>query len=303
MTGGQGDPDLGPALAELGDDEYDWIASPYADSESLQQVGDLLGDVSGRWSWASQKYGHYLSVHNGTVGALSSLGGGLNDQHVSIFPCRRFQSAPWEVAGALGGRVAAMLQSPPNLSRPLQTVSLIGIEGPRASGAILTMTDRQTLYYDGISGYHVRRDGTVCIDRLVTTYQSNLWGDQDATYLDVETMAQTMFGIRYLRQKATSTHGRQALADLNPGRLPHITTPENVRNTLIHGYHELVRLGVFENADLFARDVRVERDPLDANRINASLPLDHVNQLRILAVSAVNHLQRRGPGADILNAA
>jgi len=111
-----------------------------------------------------------------------------------------------------------------------------------------------------------------------------------------------MYGIRYLRQKVTNAHGRQALADSNPGRLPHITTPTDIRNTLIHGYADLVALGVFEGLDLFARDVVVERDPVDPNRVNASLPLDHVNQLRVLAAAAVNYMQRREP-ADTLDIA
>lgn len=292
MASGSGDPDLVTPLAALGDEEFDWIGSAYSDSVNLGRYSDLLGDVAGRWSYIKQLYGHVICPNTGTVGALSTLGNGRNDSHVSIFPCRNFQSPPWQVVAAVAGQAAMHLQDAPELSRPLQTLVLEGILPPRARGDWLTKTDRQTLYYDGISGYFVNRAGQVCIDRVVTTFQTNAWGDPDWTYLDIETMAQSMYGIRYIRTEVTSKHGRQALADSNPGRLPHIVTPLDIRNTMLHAYRKLVEVeGVFENYVAFAEQLVVERDGTDANRVNASLPLDHVNQLRILATAAVNHMQ------------
>lgn len=292
MASGASDPDLQTAFANLGDDEYDWIASPYADATNLGRASDLLGDISGRWSYAKQIYGHYITVHNGTVGALSTLGNSRNDQHTSIFPCRKFLSTPWAVCAAVGAQAAMHLQDAPELSRPLQSLALVGVMGPRAKSDLLTKADKQTLYYDGISGYYVSRDGTVRIERIVTTYQSNAWGDPDWTYLDIETMAQSMYGIRYIRTLVTSRHGRQALANDNPGRLLHIATPIDIRNTVLHAYSRLVlEEGVFENLDQFRESLVVERDSTDANRVNVGMKLDHVNQLRIIAAAAVNYMQ------------
>lgn len=299
MASGAGDPEIGETLASLGDDEFDWVVMPYSDSTNLGSISDFFSDVDGTWSWYKQLYGHALVPHNGTVGDLQTFGLAQNRQHVSYFPTRKFLSAPWEVIAAVGARAVKHLTSPPELSRPLQTLTLEGIRGPRLKADRLTKTDRQTLYYSGISGYTVHVDGSVRIDRIVTGYRVNAWGDADATYLDIETMAQSMYGIRYLRQKVTNAHGRQALADSNPGRLPHIATTTDIRNTLIHGYADLIRLGVFEGLETFARDLVVERDPVDHNRINANLPLDHVNQLRVLAAAAVNYMQRQQPADDL----
>lgn len=298
MASGATDPDLATAFANLGDDQYDWIAGPYADATSLGKVSDLLNDVSGRWSWAQQIYGHYLGTHTGTVSALSTLGNARNDQHASVFPCYKFRSTPWAVAAAVGAKMAKHLQAPgpsAELSRPLQTLKLEGVEGPLDKTNVFDLVDRNTLLFDGISTYTIAIDGSVRIDRLVTTYQTNAYGSADATYLDVNTMAQSMYGIRYLRQKIENAHGRKALADSNPGGNPGIVTAPDIRDTLIHGYEDLVALGVFERADLFSRDIVVERDLVDANRVNASLPLDHVNQLRIVAAAAVNYMQRSEP--------
>ncbi len=292
MTGGSGDPDLVTAFGNLGDDEFDWIGAPYSDATNLGRASDLLNDISGRWSYARQIYGHYLCTNTSTVGSLSSLGNGRNDQHASIFPCRKFLSTPWEVAAAVTTQMGVHLQSAPELSRPLQTLKLIGIKGPRLVEDRLTKTDRQTLYFDGISGYMVQRDGTVCIERVTTTYQSNAWGDPDWTYLDVETMAQSMFGIRFIRTEVTSKHGRHALARDNPGRLPHIVTPIDIRNTVLHAYSKLVRVyGVFENETAFAEALVCEVSPNDPNRVDVGMSLDHVNQLRIVAAAAVNYMQ------------
>jgi phage tail sheath gpL-like len=64
-----------------------------------------------------------------------------------------------------------------------------------------------------------------------------------------------------------------------------------VRNTLCHAARELVDSGVIENADAFAQLVVVERDANNANRLNAYLPVDMVNQLRVFAANITVFLQ------------
>ena len=120
---------------------------------------------------------------------------------------------------------------PPELSRPLHTIKLEGIKGPLLKSDYLTKNELQTFYFSGISGYHIRRDGSVCLDRVVTTYKTNVWGDPDWTYLDIETMAQSMYYVRSLRTEVTTKHGRQALAGSNPGNLPHIGIVSDCRTT------------------------------------------------------------------------
>lgn len=291
MANGAGDPDIDTALDALGDDEFDWIALPYSGATELGHVSDLLNDVSGRWSWIKQLYGHATTVGTGTVGTLAAFGVGRNNQHESIFPCRKFRSPPWETCAAVGSQVARRKSLPPELSRPLHTIKLEGIKGPLAKADHLTKADLQTFYFSGVSGYHVRRDGSVCIDRIVTTYKTNAWGDPDWTYLDIETMAQSMYYVRSLRTEVTTKHGRQALAQSNPGNLPHIVTPLDLEATLDHNYVHNINLGVVENLDAFQRNRRVEINALDPNRADAFVKIDHVNQLRIFAALIENNLQ------------
>lgn len=292
MSGGSGDPEIEEGLSNLGAEEFDWIASPYADITNLGMASDFLDDVQGRWSPLQQLYGHYITVKSGSFGALYTLGDSRNDAHVSILGVDGSPTPPWIWAAALGGKAIKHLQTAPELSRPLQTLVLEDVLPPKNIADRFNLTERNSLYYQGISGYHTRHSGEVAIDRMLTTWQSNSWGDPDATYLDLNTIAQSMYGIRYLRQKFTNEHGRKALADENPTGNASIATPQDVKNTFIHGYRELVNLGVFEDVDLFARSLIVERDAADHNRLNAYLPLDHVNQLRIMAVNATNYMQR-----------
>ncbi|CUA90916.1 phage tail sheath subtilisin-like domain-containing protein [Chelatococcus daeguensis] len=291
LSGGTGVPDLTNALANLGDDEFDWIASPYADAVSLNTVRDFLSDTSGRWSPTKQLYGHYLTVKFDTLSGLAALGDSRNDQHVSIMGSKLASSPPWEWAAALGGQCAMHLTDAPELSRPLQTLLLDGIKPPPSRADWWDIDDRQALYVDGISAARVGNDGLVRIDRVVTTYQETAAGAADATYRDIETMAQLMFSVRYIRTFVQNRHSRQALADDNPSNLQEITTPQDIRDTLVHAYSDLVALGVLEKADLFAQFVQVERDPNNATRVNAYLPVDVVNQLRVFAANVTTFLQ------------
>jgi phage tail sheath gpL-like len=299
LAGGSGVPDLAGPLANLGDQEYDFIGGPYSDTVSLNSVRDFLNDTSGRWSPIQQLYGHYFSAQFGTLSGLVTFGNGRNDPHVTIIGSQVAPTPLWEIAAAEAAMASAHLSTAPEVSRPLQTLVLGGVLPPSDSSTWWDIVDRQALYADGIAALKVRRDGLVAIDRLVTTYQTSSAGVSDGTFRDVETMFQLMFLTRFMRTAVSNVHSRQALADENPFNLPQIATPKSVRNTLVHAYNDLVALGVTENADIFAQFVVVERDPNDADRLNAFLPVDVVNQLRVFASNITAFLQFRTASGEV----
>ncbi len=295
LTGGTGTPDLAGPLASLGDVEYDFIGAPYSDTASLNAVRDFLDDTAGRWSPMQQLYGGYFAVQFGTLSGLVTAGAARNDPHAVVVGSQRSPSPEWEWVASATGKASAHLGDAPEVSRPLQTLTLDGVLPPRDRATWWDVTDRQALYADGIAACRVRSDGVVAIDRFVTTYQKTAAGVPDGTFRDVETMYQLMFAIRYFKTSVSNKHARQALADENPFNLAEVATPNSVRNTLVHAYNDLVALGVLENAEMFAQFVVVERDPNDANRLNAYLPLDVVNQLRVFAANATAFLQSQSP--------
>lgn len=292
MSGGTGDPDFTTALASLGDDEYDWMVGPYSDPVFLALMNTLLNGSSGRWSPASMLYGHYLGIYYGTPSAAMTYGVTQNDPTCSIFNIYRAGSPSWKWAAALGGRIAAHLTEPPELSRPLQSLDLIGILPPKDVANRPDKQTRNALYFSGISSYHVDGPTRVCsIDRIITTYQRNEWNSPDYSWLDIETRAQAMYAIRSMRAAVTGNYGRCALMDDNPEGLQGVATVKDIRSTVVHEYKRLWKLGVVDNPDLFEAQLIVERNTVDFNRVDIYLPADVVNQLRIVAVNYTSFLQ------------
>lgn len=293
MSGGTGTPALDTALAGLGDDEADFICGPYADDTSLDSIRDFLDRSSGRWSYASMLYGHYITAMYDSQANLVSHGADRNDPHASIISMKNAPTPPWSFAAAAAGMIAVHMTEAPELSRPLQTLALRGVRPPRLRGDWWTRVEREALYSNAIGAVTVSRDGTVRLDRVVTTYQTDANDVADRTWHDIETMAQMTYVARYMRAAVSQKHGRQALADENPYNVAEITTPADIRATLIHAYEDLTALGVTEKPDLFAGFLVVARDPNDANRVNAYLPVDVVNQLRIFAANITTFLEYR----------
>jgi phage tail sheath gpL-like len=296
---GTGTPALGTLLSNCGDIEFDWIAAPYADTTSLNSMQSFLDDVSGRWSPMKQIYGHYLTVLFDTYGNLATAGSARNDRNASILGVPNSPSCPWRWSAALGGQVAkdknigGEVDQAYMISRPLQTLPLLGIRPPKLKGDWFDITQRNTLYQDGIAGFRVMVDGTVLLDRVVTTYRLNSWSQPDITWLDVETRAQMVYFVRYLRQRITQKYGRHALANDNPGNQQGIVTPKILKAECVHVYQELELGGLVENTQLFAQSLIVERSN-DPNRVNAYLPVDVVNQFRVFAANVTTFLQNNG---------
>lgn len=297
MTGGSGVPTLTTALANLSDKEFDFIAQPYTDSTSLNAFRDLMSDTSGRWSPMLQLYGHVFTAYLGNLSAQVSLGSGRNDQHMSIMGVAVSPTPVWEWAAAVAAKthrhknLGIPVGSAVEISRPMHSIILEGVLASRYKSDHWDRTERQSLYYNGISGFHVRNDGQVAIDRLLTTYRENAWGQADPTWLDVETPIQMAYIVRYLRTFITGRHARKALANDNPRGLLGLTTPGEIKADICHAYRLLADGGIAENPALFASSVIVERND-DPTRVDVYLPVDVVNQLRVFAVNATTYLQR-----------
>ena len=147
------------------------------------------------------------------------------------------------------------------------------------------MTERQSLLSNGIATQYTE-SGYMRIERAITTYQKNAFGDADNSYLDSETLHTLAYVTRQLRSCITSKYPRHKLADDGTrfGAGQAVVTPSVIRAELIALYAKLEKKAIVENSDLFAQYLVVERDEDDPNRINVLLPPDLVNQLRVFAV-------------------
>lgn len=171
-------------------------------------------------------------------------------------------------------------------ARPLQTLALDVLAPPLASR--LTLSERNTLLFDGISTCTVAEDGTVAIENLITTYQKNALGQPDDSYLEVETLFTLAYVLRRLKAVITSKYARVKLAEngtrFAPGSA--IVTPNIIRADLIAQYRQLESEGVVQNADAFKKELIVERNNQNPNRLDVLWPGTLINQLRIFALLA-----------------
>lgn len=285
MSDGSGDPELGDALANLGDKEYDFVASPYTDSANLDLIDETWSDQTGRWAWDKQIYGHVWSAKQGTVSELSTFGNSRNGPHVTVMGYDGSPTPPWRWAAAMAGQAAKSIRNDP--ARPLQTLPLVGLLPP-ASDDQFEISERNILLFDGVATHYVDDGGMVRIERSITTYRVNAFGQPDPSYLDVTTMATLTAVLRRLRAVITQKFPRHKLANdgtrFGPGQA--IVTPNVIRAELIAQYSEMEFLGLVENIDAFKDNLIVQRNADDPNRVDVVYPPDLVNQLRVFAVLA-----------------
>lgn len=289
MADGAGVPDIRPALEAMGDDVYDFCAIPWTDGATLDAVQQAMDDSTGRWAWDRQIYGHFFSAKAGTLQSLQAFGRTRNDPHTTVHGYPNSPSPAWRRAAALTAEAATSLRIDP--ARPLQTLPLVGVLAPNRRDKF-TINHRQTLLFAGIA---VEDDvaGQVRINRCITTYQRNVWGQPDPSWLDVTTPFTLAYFIRFLRQRILQKFPRHKLADdgapIGPGQA--VVTPRIIKAEIIAAYLEMAAANLVESVESFKSLLIVERDPQDPNRVNVLASPDLVNQLRVLGMLVAFRLQ------------
>ncbi len=269
--------------AKMAGGPFEFICQPWSDVASLNAWQAAMDDSVGRWSWSKQLFGHVYTAKRGTVGTLVAAGQTRNDQHVTILAMEQGVPQPvWVQAAALAARTSVFISA--DASRPTQSGSLPGVD-PAAASERFTLTERQSLLSYGVATAYYE-GGYVRIQRAITTYQKNAYGQADNSYLDSETMHQSAFIVRRLQSVITSKYGRHKLAadGTRFGAGQPIVTPSTIRGELIAQYAKLELEGHVENAELFAEHLIVERDSQDPSRVNVLFPPDYVNGLRVFAL-------------------
>lgn len=286
MSGGATDPDLTTALANLGDDEYDFIAIAFNDTTVLDQIKTLMDEDTGRWSWSRQIYGAVFAAKRGTIGALSTFGGSRNDKAVTTMGFYGSPTPFWEWSASYCAQAAVSINAHP--ARPLQTLPLIGIKAP-AREVRFMLNERETLLHDGIATYDVARDGTVRISREVTNYQENLYGQPDDSWLDVVVLSIGWTFVRRMRSRTTTEFPRHLLAadGTRIGEGQPVVTPLSYKAACVSEYIELEREGIVQNTKHFIENTVVEiagTTGAEKSRLNVLFAPVFMGQARIIAV-------------------
>lgn len=281
FSGGSGDPDMDEIIAALGDEQWHGIVCPFASKAALGALGT---ELDRRWGPMVQKESLAFTAFRGTHGETAAFGANSNSHLITCMGTGdAAPQAPYLWAAVYGVVALASLETDP--ARPLQTLELTGILPPPLT-ARWTMEERDLLLHDGIATYMVQAGDIVAIEREVTMYQVNKWGEDDPSYLDITTPA-TLGYIRYAtKARITQKYPRHKLANdgthYAPGQA--IVTPSVIRGELIALYRELEYAGIVENVDAYKEDLIVERNADDRNRVDVQAPPDIVNQFRIFAM-------------------
>jgi len=282
LSGGAVNPSLTTALGNLGNTTFDFIVSPYTDTPTLTSLQQFLNDQTGRWSWMQQLYGHVFSAYAGTYGGLTTFGSGLNDQHKCVMGFYGSPTPSWLWASAIAGQVAVSVRADPGV--PVQYLPLVGVLAPPLANQLIK-NQRQALLFDGISTFIVEADGTVQIENLITTYQTNAAGVPDNSYLEIETMFQLMLEIRVLEADFLSKFGRCKLTsdESRPAPGSGLVAPKTIWSNIVALYQERERLGFVQNSAEFAKKLVVQQNATNPNRVDILWPGTPVNQMRTFA--------------------
>lgn len=281
MSSGANNPTLQDVIDVLGDTWYNIIICPFNDTTSLGAIETELAD---RFGYLRMIDGLYITSKTGTVGTLSTFGNLRNSPHVVCMHSQKVACYIGNFVGALGAKIA--LESEVDPARPFQTLELTGILAP-ADTERFTISENDTLLYDGIATFYVDQSGKVRIQRAITMYQTNAAGVADTAYLDANTLLTLMY-LRYdFRTTIQTRYARAKLADdgTNFGSGQQVITPKIGKAEAIGKFRQWEAKGLVENIDQFKTDLICERDASDANRLNWVLPPDLVNQFRVGGVT------------------
>lgn len=276
FSGGTANPDIADVIAEMGDIQYHIIANPYNDSANLTLLETELAD---RFGPTRQIEGIAMGGNRDTFSNLITFGDGRNSPHISTEAVDG-PSNPWDFAANRAGVIALFGQIDP--ARPFQTLPMTAVNAADDNEQF-SFTERNLLLNDGISTHSVDAGGIVRIERAITMSQENALGAPDTSLLDVNTLLTLSFLRFDFRTQFQLTYPRHKLGD-DGNRFPPgapIITPKIAKAKAISIFKSwLEDLGLVENLGQFKRDLIVERDVSDPNRLNFLLSPDLINQFR-----------------------
>lgn len=280
-SSGSGTPDMAAMMAAIPNEWYNHWFCGWNDTQVLNTLREELLE---RWGPFQMIEAIAYAGFRGTYAESITFGKARNDFLLSCMASGKMPTPPWELAASYCGRASYALAIDP--ARPLQTLELTGALPP-AKADRFAWTERNNLLANGMATYQIQSGDIVAIEREVSMYQRNAYGDDDPSYLDITTPA-TLGKIRYdIKVMVTNRFPRHKLADddvlalIDPAQP--IVTPKIMRAAIIDVAEGWVEQGLLENFELFKSTLSVYRDKADRNRLNIVCHPDVVNQLRAVA--------------------
>lgn len=278
-SAGSGDPSIVPAIAAIVDTQYTHIHLPY-DNTTAQNL--IKAELDDRFGPEDQQWGVSYTAVNDSTANLIIYGNARNSQ-LQVYPS--FDPGTASPLFECMASLIAILAGEPDPALPFQTLSIPGIAGALPGvGLRRRRSERETLLSDGISTTVVADGGTVKVERIITSYQTNPGGSPDISYKNLNTVL-TVLVFRDAINAHFSKFARYKLArDGNTfGAGQKVMTPNTAKSELVGVFEVFENAAILEDVEGFTASLIVEISPVDPDRLEYSCNPDTVNQFRILA--------------------
>lgn len=275
---GATDPDVTAAIAAITDLHYSDVVIPWSNNANTA----LLAAEADRRHNAMVRQD--MRVHIAFTGTLSeriSKAAALNARFVYASGLKAPGSPPWVIAATVAGLCAQRLTDDP--ARQLLDLGMPNCVGPQRAD-LDDESERQLLLAGGVSTFRTRRDGTMTVERVVSTYTTNTAGALDPAWHDVMEQA-VMARIRYDWQayfRQVYPNNKLAPDDsLAAQRDRTICTPRRAHGTWTARLMSYAALGWVIDETTLAREAVFVIDPNDRNRLNYRLPYKRIGNLMV----------------------
>lgn len=190
MSGGATNPDLQDALDLIENSWFTKVQMPWNDTANVQLFAEWLKN---RYVATSRLDCHGFVGKSGTYGELATFGDLTNCPFISHSCLNKSPTPPWAHSATDMAIAAFHLTNDP--ARQLKSLVLPDVQAPDEADQFLD-SERNQLLSHGISSYLCMDDGTVVINRIVTTYKKTSLGVDDDAWRDIMVPA-TNSRIRY----------------------------------------------------------------------------------------------------------
>ncbi len=190
MSGGATNPDLQDALDVIENSWFTKVQMPWNDTANVQLFAEWL---KSRYVATAKLDCHGFVGKRGTYGQAATFGDLTNCAFISHSVFNKSPTPPWAISATEMAIAAFHLTNDP--ARQLKSLVLPDVEAPDEADQF-TDEERNLLLSHGISSYLCMDDGTVVINRMITTYKKTTLNVADDAWLDIM-VAATNSRIRY----------------------------------------------------------------------------------------------------------
>ncbi|MFT8896768.1 MAG: phage tail protein [Acetobacter sp.] len=284
-TPGAGWPDMTPALSAVSHTWYTDIVTCLNDAANL---ATFSVELTRRFNAMEKLDALGYAGFRGSYAQTLSLAGTLNNPHLTVLPANAPRWEPAVAAASYAAVVSAALNTDP--SRQLRGLSLTALSGLGPDDADrFDMDMRNVLLGDGMSTFLVGSDGTVTIERAVSTQTTDANGNATTAWRDIMVHA-TLSRVRYeWNYFILTTYPRAKLADdgdvLATIAGAGVVTPKILKNAWAGQSALYENAGWLQNTAALAKQAVFVIDPTDRNRVNCSVPVQVIGALIVVATS------------------